>query len=487
MERSQLRLCIVLVLLLASHVPTWADGEVDYRAVANERLGERPSPRDNAFAGLFEAWGWQDYSRHYCEAMCDALGLKDWRATGATFLPWDEFVPGRTAGERRPYDLQKYAGMEDAWSAEDLPRLDAWLNGQEAALRRIEEALHRSAYFVPFVRDDTQRPWLAGTVMPHLRYCRDVAGAWTLRAHRLLGEDRPAAALDDVRRTLTLAHRMRGEPSGVGQLASLSVEAAALKTLQRVRDHARDDVGLLAAMSEAMTARPPADFVWAIDQLERLQALELLQLVRRGEAGPHAQPHAGWFQQDPVPIARYFRMAQSPLFDADRVERHIHELFDEATAVMADPDPMAAHASAEALAARMIEGYRQATENPPRDAATYSDRVAEAMLVVPFRRMPPAIATICNSEMRWRTQHAATAVARYRLEHGELPATLAALVPAYLDAVPIDVFTGEPLRYIVGDEQVRIYSAGQNRQDDGGIEWSNNLGPLADVVAELRR
>lgn len=54
----------------------------------------------------------------------------------------------------------------------------------------------------------------------------------------------------------------------------------------------------------------------------------------------------------------------------------------------------------------------------------------------------------------------------YRLDHGELPGTIDALVPEYLDAVPPDPFTGKPLLYDA--KKGVIYSAGFDSEDNGG-------------------
>ncbi|HEX7619163.1 MAG TPA: hypothetical protein VF480_10655, partial [Verrucomicrobiae bacterium] len=58
------------------------------------------------------------------------------------------------------------------------------------------------------------------------------------------------------------------------------------------------------------------------------------------------------------------------------------------------------------------------------------------------------------------------ALRAYQLTHGNLPANLNALVPEFLDAVPVDDFDGQPLRYSV-DRKI-IYSVGKNLKDDGG-------------------
>ena len=67
----------------------------------------------------------------------------------------------------------------------------------------------------------------------------------------------------------------------------------------------------------------------------------------------------------------------------------------------------------------------------------------------------------------------ACALEKYYLEHHAYPATLAALVPGYLDQVPNDVIDGAPLRYrLTIDGRYQLYSIGVDGVDGGGvIEW----------------
>lgn len=54
------------------------------------------------------------------------------------------------------------------------------------------------------------------------------------------------------------------------------------------------------------------------------------------------------------------------------------------------------------------------------------------------------------------------------LTEGEVPDTLAALVPLFLDAVPEDPFDGEPLRYRIDETGYTLYTIYINRTDEGG-------------------
>ena len=61
------------------------------------------------------------------------------------------------------------------------------------------------------------------------------------------------------------------------------------------------------------------------------------------------------------------------------------------------------------------------------------------------------------------------ALLRYRNHHGQFPAALDTLVPAYLNQVPLDAFDGKPLKYSPRQgAQPLLYSIGRNFQDDAG-------------------
>lgn len=72
---------------------------------------------------------------------------------------------------------------------------------------------------------------------------------------------------------------------------------------------------------------------------------------------------------------------------------------------------------------------------------------------------------------------AAVACERYRLAQGKWPVLLDALVPAYLPAVPLDPFSGQPLLYRLLPDGVVIYSVGDNGVDDQGDVLETNGAP----------
>jgi hypothetical protein len=80
-----------------------------------------------------------------------------------------------------------------------------------------------------------------------------------------------------------------------------------------------------------------------------------------------------------------------------------------------------------------------------------------------------------------RSSSAAVAVERHRLANGgALPASLDQLVPSLLPGVPIDPFSGRPVRYAPRAHEYSVYSVGENGADDGGSVGAASAVPGVD-------
>jgi len=92
-----------------------------------------------------------------------------------------------------------------------------------------------------------------------------------------------------------------------------------------------------------------------------------------------------------------------------------------------------------------------------------------------YSMMMPALAGNLGKKSKIDVQLRATqtilALRAYQLTHGKLPENLDALVPEFLDRVPVDAYNGQPLHYSA--EKKIVYSVGRNLKDDGGDDRSN--------------
>jgi hypothetical protein len=68
------------------------------------------------------------------------------------------------------------------------------------------------------------------------------------------------------------------------------------------------------------------------------------------------------------------------------------------------------------------------------------------------------------------TAGVACAVERFKLAKGKLPEALEELAPQFMEKLPHDIITGQPLKYKrIEDGHYAIYSVGWNEKDDGGV------------------
>jgi len=73
-----------------------------------------------------------------------------------------------------------------------------------------------------------------------------------------------------------------------------------------------------------------------------------------------------------------------------------------------------------------------------------------------------------RSEQTEHNLHVAFVLAAYHYDHGRYPATLEDLAPKYLEKIPNDLFSGQPLTYKPDANGYLLYSVGPNGIDDDG-------------------
>ncbi len=121
-----------------------------------------------------------------------------------------------------------------------------------------------------------------------------------------------------------------------------------------------------------------------------------------------------------------------------------------------------------------LQGQRElSTQNASITRNPFS-RIKYASTLMLMQSNEQVIILGADAEARQRCTNAAIAARRYQLKHGALPNSLADIEQELLgpesesSASLIDPFDGQPLRYIVEEDRVLIYSIGENEQDDGG-------------------
>jgi hypothetical protein len=276
-------------------------------------------------------------------------------------------------------------------------------------------------------------------------------------------EGRPQDVADAMQDTTALAESLRDEPILISQLRRThmhhqsvwGLRDAMSRTVFTDPDLARFDAVLAAAL-------PPVSDNSMFSQAFLFETLYSANLLERGLSSADSTMSAD--------------------FDGYFERRHSTQ------AVMEAAMLVPAFATGEAQSVDQLsvhtyfffrDTYRQAfpkgaTLPDTHEATRQLDRYVEGLLFHSplLSIVMPAISRAQISEWRLRTQfdvaRAAIAVERYRLANGRLPDNLNALVPQYLDRVPLDPFNeAKPVTYRVGnDGGFVVYSYGLDWRDD---------------------
>jgi hypothetical protein len=119
-----------------------------------------------------------------------------------------------------------------------------------------------------------------------------------------------------------------------------------------------------------------------------------------------------------------------------------------------------------------VEALRKPYPQSLIEGARLADALAERLPRYPFiaKLFLDGIGNVSAAQQkhmaRCDSARVALACLRYRAKTGDLPETLQALVPDFLDAVPPDPYTGKALLYHKDAAGFVVYARGQNQKDD---------------------
>lgn len=278
-----------------------------------------------------------------------------------------------------------------------------------------------------------------GMSLDHAYPLRVAARLLALEAHLRAHEGDATGTAQSIRALLSLSRSIEHEPLLISQLIHYALLGVAYSAVDELLPHIRfADHDLALLQSELRRTDIATGFRRSLVG-ERAMGLDIME---RPEQLAEAMVEIG----SPIPWTPR---------DADRLL--YLEVMQQYIAAAEQPWP-------EALVAGSQISHRL-------DAAVGDTLLGEMrypMSVALLPALEASITTAAQSDARRTLIESLIAVERYRREHGEPPQQLEDLIPAFLAKVPLDPFTGSPLRYQLRDEAVVIYSVGQNQLDDGG-------------------
>ena len=282
-------------------------------------------------------------------------------------------------------------------------------------------------------------------LMPELGDLRQGARLLQLQAVLHAANAESHLAVDSMATIFGIARSLDREPLLISQLVRISINRLGVSTLEQVLNRVELSESQLADMAQLLRATEDNDGFALGFVGERCIGVDLMQNLDwkgvSGAGGPAL----------PRPIIGLYKATGLADIQAVRYLDH-------------------------------MTGYVEALQLPPhqRQAAAEANeaQIQDISRIHIFLRMLiPALSRAVTLDLRHLTAiqsaRVSLALERYRLATGDLPDTLDQLVPSYLDAVPIDPFDGNSLRYKLLDSGCVVYSVDEDGRDDGAKsdEW----------------
>ncbi len=295
----------------------------------------------------------------------------------------------------------------------------------------------------------------ANTLLPHAQEMRTISRLLTLNAHVHAHDGEYQQVLRDVTAIFAASDSLSGEPTLISQLVRIAVHAIGSHLAVQMLPHSR----------------------WNEEDLKNLQIV-----IGRAR-----------FRQEMLNAFHGERVIFLTSGGVGSVRVGTVVLFRDANALKALE---LFRMSADGLAKSWPEALRKQQEIDTQIKTMGSSALSKLTymtVMLMFPSFKPGVIAGARAEARQNCAMAIIAAQRYRLQHGELPASLDdinALIPGDPDERSgrlTDPFDGLPLRFKSADNQLLIYSVGDNKTDDGGIldgEGSSLQGDLGYTIEE---
>jgi hypothetical protein len=342
------------------------------------------------------------------------------------------------------------ASRQDVWN---------WFAGVET---NYELLVHASARPLARFDSDPSDP-VEQMDVPNFVNIRSVAQAVATHANLCWVDQRPALALQDLQLLQRLAEVTASTPTLVGGMIRVAIWGLYSETvLGGLEEGALRDADLVAIQAQIKDV----NLLDAFTRCLRAERAAELQLLTRSPS-----QIAKLLATNPAPGTRGFRFTLSAWNDWLEDVRLRFRL--RSTAWMCQNKLTMARSYQEALdqvdASERVHAQTLATSfNRAVQSFSSSPEGGLARMLVP--NCARAALVSAQKHTALSQLRVACGLERYRRKHGRYPESLNLLIPAYLDAVPNDVFTGRPLQYRrIATGGYQLWSVGWDEHDDDGL------------------
>jgi hypothetical protein len=346
----------------------------------------------------------------------------------------------------------KTPSRSEPLSSEDQQLLSAYLKLNEAALAKAGEAAA-----LPQSRYPLDLTCGSYTLLPHLSKIKELARLEEYKALVAARAGNASEAAACVGNILGIAQTLDEEPLLISQLVRIACLSIACRTLECILNSTSLGAKDLQKLADSLaTAQEKQPMVRALVGERAMYApvfrMSWAEIKRMADLGA---PESSAGPARPLP-------GQSPWLvrASGFLERDLNYFLD---AIQTNID----------FARKTFPESLQVTNvNPKIEQEAIRMKFILSSMVLPA--MNRVIVKEAESQAHLRLAFTAVTVERFRLANKRLPSSLEELAPKFLSEVPLDPFTGQPLRYKQLPKGYVIYSLDKDGRDDGGKEKPAN-------------
>jgi hypothetical protein len=427
------------------------------------------SPDQNVVAGLYEVAKLPELRNHdsthvQIKSLENALGIQ---------IPMDPKTIISDGQKNRWMDGDIVLSNED-------PILRRYLAKHQRTLDQIATIVDRPHYANYYYSD---KPNFIAVHLPLASFNRQCARILNLRARVAIGEGRLFDAITDVSSIYRLGGHMA---SGGGTLTEGHVglniirNKQFMETWSEILSHPDLTVDDLERISILVTAVPQITGAKGFDIGVRLTAHQLASYLENYGG-------AGLLQVDES--LRDVSQRSDPLLafvDWQEIHKRIDQKMDEALDVLSASDEQERRTRIREMLARPENKFSSREKfslmNVPALATDFIWKIIDDVSLdgTPYSLKGMEVARDQQEVLR-----VCIALRRFHFEKQRYPASLDELLGTYLNHIPLDYGTGEPMRYQRLNAGAIVYTVGYNEIDDGG--WGHGWPRAGDLVFLLGR
>jgi len=463
---------------------TDVSSQPDFISSLNEQLSNGVDPQSNAEAALRQILGPNGISPEVRDRYYQMLGIPMPTGDGDYFQSFAEFAGKLRSLSSAIPDLDSV--IDQPWSESQYPQIALWLEKNRQHLDDAVAATELSKMYVPLIYDEhvKQGQMALSVLLPALQQHRELSEALRCRAMLSLGQGNAQQAWKD----LQACHRLARHVSHGGTLLEahlgLSIEANVCKADRMIAANGHLTAEEARAMAhEIGQLNPLPNPAWHISHSQRNVFLNSALAMSRAQ-GAKLQSFVNELDKDKE-IEGLERLLIASV-DWEEVLRIGNKFYDEFEEAADAPTPQERREKAHELEANIQQ--RAMETNIMVLLAGSKKQRAQALSAKLLYHLMPAISkelALSDSAVAERDlSRLDLLLVAYRAEHGQYPKSIQALVPNYLDHLPIDPLSNKPYVYQLHGSTGRLYSIGANERDDGGITKMERLS-ADDLVVEL--